>query len=196
MGGYRISGKGKFLSAVAGVGAIGAATFYAAVMAPAPESTGEVAVQQQEQHTQTVQPAPQPVKPQVTTMWGIEQSGRMYALWNGYVVEDNENKTGYVPSDNSFDKNVYDFDLGLILHTTSIAPGMSPGALSRTLFSELAVGGKVPPHIDNVRRIGCDIVKIFEEKHASGAFGPPPRDVMSYKERHCPPPAATTPAPR
>jgi hypothetical protein len=144
---------------------------------------------------QAAQPAPPPPQAQVNTMWGIKSGGRMYALWDGYVVEDNENNTGYQPSDNAFDKNIYDFDLGVVIHSTGYVRGVSPGSLTRTLFNELSVNGQMPPHIENVRKIGCELVGIFEKKHASGTYGPPPADVLSFKERHCPAAPAQTPAP-
>ena len=193
---YRISRPAKFLSAVIGGAAALTGAMYITVTAltdvpaVATAETTDAATGQQ----QAAQPAPPPVQPQVSTMWGIRSGGRMYALWDGYVVEDNENNTGYQPSDNAFDKNIYDFDLGVVIHSTGYVRGMSPGSLTRTLFNEMAVDGRLPPHIEKVRGIGCELVGIFEEKHKSGAYGPPPADVTAFRERHCPtPPAAPAP---
>jgi hypothetical protein len=183
MGRYRISGPGKVISTVMGSIALLAGGVYMTVAALSDAPVDAVTTD----GTVTVlQPAPPPVQAQVNTMWGIKSGGRMYALWDGYVVEDNENNTGYRPSDNAFDKNIYDFDLGVVIHSTGYVRGVSPGSLTRTLFNELAVNGQMPPHIENVRKIGCDLVGIFEQKHASGTYGPPPADVLSFKERHCP----------
>lgn len=190
MGRYRISGAGKAITGiVTGTAAlVGGGYMLLASLANTPETATETASTAGVQHV--TQPAPRPVQAQVNTMWGIRQGGRMYALWDGYVVEDNENNTGYLPSDNSFDKNIYDFDLGVIIHATGYVRGAAPGSLNRTLFNELAVNGQLPPHIENVRKIGCELVGIFEERHRSGAYGPPPGDVLTYKERHCTPPVA------
>ena len=193
MGRYRISGPGKFMSAVICGATALAGGIYMLVTnfsetppAVAAEATVTAGAQQ------AAQPAPRPVQPQINTMWGLNVGGRMYALWDGYVVEDNENNTGYLPSDNAFDKNIYDFDLGVVIHSTGMVRGVSPGNVSRTLFNELVVNGQRPPHIENVRKIGCELVGIFERKHASDAYGPPPADVLSFKERHC---NVATPAP-
>ena len=69
--------------------------------------------------------------------------------------------------------NVYDFDLGIIYHTTNA----SGGGIATTYFNDIAVDGVLPQHIENVKQVGCDLAEGYIEREQS--------DEYSFTTRRC-----------
>lgn len=109
----------------------------------------------------------------------ITRNGRQYALWEGVIMEELNNEELSKAMKTRFDQNIYDFDLGVVLH-------VSYEGIARTSFNEMAVNGVLPAHIEEVRTIGCELGQAFNERENEGEGTVPP-DIVRFVERHCQP---------
>lgn len=140
----------------------------------APETAGTVA-------------EPRQPDPQKTASFYLESNDRRYILWDGLVMEELSNNTGYSETQHSLGKNIYDFDLRIIFHLSDLRGTEPP---QRTLFSETAdENGRVSPHIDHVRGVACELATGYFMREASGEYGAVPADIQVFQQRHCPAPA-------
>lgn len=179
-GKHRISGFGVVVTTVAAfMGAVGGLGYYFW-----PAGTAETAATQAEGPAA----APRPAEQQSAALYS-EDDGRSYALWEGLVVEEMDNRVIGESFKTGFDQNVYDFDLELVLHVTQ----EDKPVLVRTLFSELSPKGQ--QHIDRVRTIGCRIAQEFIKRAEDGQTGDAPADARAFSRRHCQPPQTRPPGP-
>lgn len=125
--------------------------------------------------------APAPARPTEQTSAALysENDGVSYALWEGQIIEEMDNRVTGESFRTGFDQNVYNFDLELVLHVTQD----STPQMVRTLFSELSPKGR--EHIERVRKIGCDIAQEFIKRAADGNTGSAPADAVAFNKRHC-----------
>ena len=105
----------------------------------------------------------------------IERDGVEYALWEGMVMEEQDNNELSGNFKTQYDQQIYNFDLGVVLHV-SRGDGMI-----KSNMTELRA-----EHLDRVRGIGCEIAGEFEKREAQGK-GSLPDDVAAFKTRHCKP---------
>jgi len=176
----RISGFGVAIATAASiVGGIGGLGYYLW-----PSSSAEA--------TSTTQPAgntgpARPSEQQSANLYS-EDDGLSYALWEGQVLEEMDNRVVGESFKTGFDQNVYNFDLELILHVTQEEKPM----MVRTLFSELSPKGQL--HIERVRGIGCRIAQEFIRRAEDGKTGAAPADARAFNTRHCQQAPTTRPA--
>jgi len=83
-----------------------------------------------------------------------------------------------------FDHNIYDFDTGIIYHTTN-DENSEGGGIATTYFNDIAIDSVLPQHIENVRQVGCELAENYMERARSGEHGPPPDDVTYFYRNHC-----------
>lgn len=129
-----------------------------------------------------------PEAQETASIWK-DVAGRDYLLWEGHVVEEPDNsmeENGRVSV--SYDADIYNFDLGIIIHGGYLSDRNSSvgDGLSRTTFNELAdKDGNLPTHIERVKQIGCEIAQEYFDRHSSGEYQETPEDVIVYHQRHC-----------
>ncbi len=121
------------------------------------------------------------VQEQKTAGWQEKRYGRGYVIWEGTIIEELNNNTGFDGYNTDYDMNVYDFDLGIIYHTTNA----SGGGIATTYFNDIAVDGVLPQHIENVKQVGCDLAEGYIEREQSDEYSSPPEDVMYFYRNHC-----------
>ena len=168
---HRISGFGAaVITAGVFVSGIGGLGYY---FLPTANEGAEQAVENSTART-TARPTEQ-------TSAGLysENDGVSYALWEGQVIEEMDNRVTGESFRTGFDQNVYNFDLELVLHVTQD----STPQMVRTLFSELSPKGR--EHIERVRTIGCNIAQEFIRRAADGKSGSAPADAVAFNRRHC-----------
>ena len=173
----RISGFGVVMATVATfMGGIGGLGYY---FWP---SAGTAVTETQTTGT-TAQPTG-PAEQQSAALYS-EEDGVSYALWEGQVIEEFDNRVVGESFKTGFDQNIYNFDLGLILHVTQ----EDTPTMVRTLFSELAN----QTHVERVRGIGCKIAQEFIKRAEDGQSGDAPADARAFNTRHCQQPRAVRP---
>ena len=176
----RISGFGVAMVTVASIlGGIGGLGYYLW-----PQGTAETATATPSGTAAT--PA-RPSEQQSANLYS-EDDGLSYALWEGQVVEEYDNRVIGESFKTGYDQSVYNFDLELILHVTQEDKPM----MVRTLFSELSPKGQL--HIERVRGIGCRIAQEFIRRAEDGKTGAAPADARAFNTRHCQQAPTTRPA--
>jgi hypothetical protein len=105
----------------------------------------------------------------------IERDGVEYALWEGLVMEEQDNNELSGSFKTQYDQQIYNFDLGVVLHVSR-----GDGMIS-TPMTQLRA-----EHLERVRGIGCEIAAEFTKREAAGD-GALPDDVAAFKARHCKP---------
>ena len=123
------------------------------------------------------------VTKQTTASLREARYGRQYYIWNGLIAEE------FINSDEhnfrtDFDHNIYDFDTGIIYHTTN-DENSEGGGIATTYFNDIAIDSVLPQHIENVRQVGCELAENYMERARSGEHGPPPDDVTYFYRNHC-----------
>ena len=114
-------------------------------------------------------------EPQKPASYHISDAGRTYTLWDGVIVEELHNNTGFKNFGTSFDNNVYDFDLGVIIHTAN----EDSGGITRTRFKDAD-----PAHIEHVRKIGLRIAEGYIKRSLTEEHSSAPDDVIAFYKRH------------
>ena len=168
---FGLSKKGKWL--VAGTGGLGAAA--AGAFALLYEEPELVSVETEQGAVEVA------VQEQKTAGFYLSQDGRTYVIWEGTVIEELNNNTGFSNHQTNYDLNIYDFDLGIIFH------GTENSGIEKTLFNELAVDGQLPEHIERIRNIGCSIAADYYRRAETPEYSDPPEDIIAFQSRHCTP---------
>ena len=126
-------------------------------------------------------PKPKPKK-QKTAAWRIDQNGRNYIISEGEVIEGFPVEGYGLSRYSSGDKNIYDFDLGVIYRVRRISDMAS---MVSNRFNELVVDGQLPRHIEDVKQIGCNLSRSYIKRAQTDEYGPAPSDVLYFHENHC-----------